>query len=166
MTAVNLGPSGGPGGNGGVTVTDDADFLNGRDANGQLIVPADSKVAHVQLSFDNNHQAVSAIRFSHNSSKGLQDLPQHGVFGGTIFTIDPLLGHITRISGTYDRFVSSITIETDNPDVPPLTVPPTGATGPAQYDYTAPDGFEIVGFFGRQGTLIDAMGVVLRAKSA
>ena len=39
-----------------------------------------------------------------------------------------------------------------------------GPGGTAEYTYEAPPGFEIVGFYGRSGDLVDAMGVVLRAR--
>jgi hypothetical protein len=146
------GPSGGTGGNSGDTDSDEG-FLE-----------VGTRVARVLVSFDStNHHAVEGIQFTHLRNNGsLLDLPHHGGFGGEQTNFDLASNeHIRKISGTYDRFVTSITIETDNPDHRTTL----GDASGAKYEYDAPPGFEIVGFFGRSGTLIDAMGVVLRPRT-
>lgn len=145
------GPSGGTGGNSGVTDSDEP-FLE-----------PSTRVARVVVSHDNSHDAVGVIQFTHVRANGtLLDLPQHGAFGGDQQDFDLASNeHITKISGTYDRFVKSITIETSNPNHQLTVGHPVGA---GQYAYEAPSGFEIVGFYGRSGTLVDAIGVVLRAR--
>jgi Jacalin-like lectin domain len=147
------GPSGGPGGNSGETDSDEGFLEQG------------TRVVRVLLSFDDtNHHAVEGIQFTHLRSNGtLLDLPHRGGFGGsqTLFDLDRN-EHVTKISGRYNKFVNSITIETDNP-VPHSVSVGAGRDGDGEYTYQAPLGFEIVGFFGRSGSLVDAMGVVLRA---
>ena len=137
------GPSGGPGGNSGLTVSDE-DFLS-----------AGTELERVRFSFDLDHQALRSIQFTHfGNDVGIVDLPHHGGFGPEETDFDLHNAHIGRISGTYDKFVTSIEIETDNPAV---GLPFQGFSGDtsAQYTYEAPPGFEIVGFFGRSGDLID-----------
>jgi hypothetical protein len=146
------GPSGGPGGNSGDTDSDEG-FLE-----------LGTRVVRVLLSFDdNNHHAVEGIQFTHLRNNGsLLDLPHHGGFGGsqTLFDLDRN-EHIVKISGRYNKFVTSATVETDTART--ISVG-TGGGGDGEYTYEAPPGFEIVGFFGRSGTLVDAIGVVLRAR--
>jgi Jacalin-like lectin domain len=146
------GPSGGTGGNSQDTDSDEGFLEPG------------TRVARVLLSFDDGHDAVEGIQFTHLRNNGsLLDLPHHGGFGGDQIFFDLARNeHIIKISGKYGRFVNSITIETDNPAHPPITVGGTGGEG--KYTYEAPPGFEIVGFYGRSGSLVDAIGVVLRAK--
>jgi hypothetical protein len=143
------GPSGGSGGNSGDTDSDEGFLQPG------------TRVARVVLSHDNSHNAVEGIQFTHVRHDGtLLDLPHHGGFGGDQQDFDLVSNeHIVQISGTYDRFVNSITVATDIGHQ--LTV--GNPVGAGAYTYQAPPGFEIVGFFGRSGTLVDAIGVVLRA---
>ena len=88
--------------------------------------------------------------------------PTHGSDDGTqsVFTLQPG-EYITGISGKYGRFVDSIQIHTN------LRVSPRygGSGGSAEYIYEAPSGWEIAGFCGRSGDVIDAIGVVLRKQS-
>jgi Jacalin-like lectin domain len=144
------GPSGGTGGNSGDTDSDEG-----------LLEPG-TRVARVELGHDVSHGAVGRIQFTHLRNNGtILDLPNHGGFGGEQLTFDlDREEHIIKISGTYDKFVRSITVETNNP-VKQLTV--GNQVGAGKYTYEAPSGFEIVGFYGRSGALVDAIGVVLRA---
>jgi Jacalin-like lectin domain len=146
------GPSGGTGGNSQVTDSDEGFLEPG------------TRVARVLLSHDRPHNVVGAIQFTHIRSNGsLLDLPHHGGFGGDQTLIDLERNeHIIKISGKYGQFVNSITIQTDNPARSPIFVGGPGGAG--EYTYEVPPGFEIVGFYGRSGDLVDAMGVVLRAK--
>jgi hypothetical protein len=142
------GPSGGTGGNSGDTDSDEG-----------LLEPG-TRVARVELGHDNSHDAVGRIQFTHVRNNGsIHDLPNHGGFGGEQQNFDLDGEHIIKISGTYDRFVRSITVETNNPAKQITVGNPVGA---GKYTYEAPSGFEIVGFYGRSGTLVDAIGVVLR----
>jgi hypothetical protein len=143
------GPSGGTGGNSGNTDSDEGFLEPG------------TRVARVVLSQDKSHEAVEGIQFTHVRQNGtLLDLPHHGGFGGAQQDFDLARNeHIIKISGTYENFVKSVTIETNNP-THQITV---GYQVGAVYTYEAPPGFEIVGFYGRSGTLVDAIGVVVRA---
>jgi len=150
-----LGPSGGTGGNSGDT-----------DSDAGFIQPL-SRVTNVLLTFDDtNHHALESVRFVHDGATGL--LPHHGGAAHEETNVHLNLDeHITKISGTYNKdgdkgpFVTSVQIETTT-GANNTTVPPGGVTDGAKYTYAAPDNFEIVGFFGRSGSLIDAIGVVVR----
>jgi hypothetical protein len=86
----------------------------------------------------------------------------HGTFKGTMHTFTLQQGeYITGISGKYGRFVDSIQIHTNRRVSPRYG----GPGGSAEYIYEAPNGWEVAGFCGRSGDVIDAIGVVLRKHS-
>ena len=70
--------------------------------------------------------------------------------------------YITGISGRYGTFVDSIIIQTN---LGRVSSSYGGPGGSAEYIYEVPSGWEIAGFCGRQGDVIDAIGVVLRKHS-
>jgi hypothetical protein len=67
---------------------------------------------------------------------------------------------IISISGQFSAQVDSIRIQTTK-KVSPLF---GGEGGAGAYIYEAPPGAEIVGFFGRAGEALDAIGVILRRR--
>jgi hypothetical protein len=165
MPLFVFGPSGGTGGDSGVTDSDVDDFE--AEAQG-----AQTRVLQVEV---RGGDFVDAIQFIHLFTSGPQNgtplsLPQHGGNGGDkhILEVGSLerKEHIVKISGKYgqsffatDLLVHSVKIETDQGQK--LEVGGTG--GNADYTYEAPPGFEIMGFYGRSGEFVDAMGVVMRA---
>lgn len=62
------------------------------------------------------------------------------------------------MSGKYGNRVDSIVIRTNQGNV----LAKGGFGGPGEYKYTANAQFSIVGFKGRSGNVIDAIGVVYR----
>jgi hypothetical protein len=106
-------------------------------------------------------ELVDSVQITHiRPNDTLLDLPHHGGFGGGQQLLDLNVGErITQIDGRYGQLADSINIRTNQGRV----LSGGGGGGVDGYVYQAPSGFEIVGFFGRSGELMDAIGVVLRA---
>lgn len=147
-----FGPSGGTGGNSGVTDSD-VDQLN-------LLNPPSSPPSRVERVEVFGGEFIDAIQFFHESSDGVsKPFVQHGGPGGDEHQLNLAREeHITKISGRYGEFVDFIVMETDKDQ----KIEAGGAGGLGQYAYEAPPDFEIVGFYGRSGEFVDAVGVVLR----
>lgn len=180
MPLFRLGPSGGPGG------TNTFDDFEPVDTD--VRVPPDiSRVVLVEVAAlkpDEDKKTagphpgvIHGIRVQHivDSPADSFFLEQHGQFmtGRNPHQVTVPRGqHIKRIEGktdiTGEPFVTELRIGLGNQsggDVgdPILFGQPN--PDPAQrteFKYEAPTGFAIVGFFGREGTLIDAIGVILR----
>ena len=156
-----FGPSGGTGG--GVTDNDEI-TLNDELALDPLL---ETRMIKVELHHDvdeDHGPVVTSVEFTHLKTAGpkkdtLLSLPRHGVGNGGEEKLDiNREEHIVHISGTYGRFVNSITIKTNQN----REVSAGEGGGQGEYTYEAPEGFEIVGFHGRSGEFVDAMGVVMR----
>jgi hypothetical protein len=89
------------------------------------------------------------------------DLPAHGGPGGTLNDIALQRGEFVKtIRGKYGALVDSMTIVTNF-----RTYGPFGGTGGSNdYSYSAPVGSEIIGFTGRSGALLDAVGVMITTR--
>jgi hypothetical protein len=89
----------------------------------------------------------------------LVDLDPHGGSGGGQQSLDLRADErITQIDGRYGQLVDSINIRTNQGRV----LSGGGGGGVQGYLYQAPPGLQIVGFFGRSGAVMDAIGIVLR----
>jgi len=88
-----------------------------------------------------------------------QDLGQHGICGGNfdVFTL-PDNDFITSVTGVSGDRVESIEFETWLGGCARFG----GPGGFKNYEFHAPPGLEIFGFFGRSGDEIDAIGVYMR----
>ena len=126
--------------------------------NDESLLQAGTRVARVVI---RTGALVDSVEITHARPNGsLVDLPHHGGFGGGEQRLDLNIGErITQIDGRYGQLVDSINIRTTQNRV----LSGGGDGGVDGYVYQAPPGFEIVGFFGRSGELMDAIGVVLRA---
>ena len=84
--------------------------------------------------------------------------PQHGGDGGhlDIFTLASD-EYITEVSGRYGRYVDSLTIQTNKGQIGHWG----GSGGVQDFDFQAPSGYAIVGFWGRSGAYVDAIGVIV-----
>jgi hypothetical protein len=144
-TAV-LGPSGGTGG---------GPFFDP--------APGNDRVARVTI---HSGDFLEAVQMTLEKPDGtLHTLPHHGGSGGSEANLD--LGaaeHIIKITGRFNQFVNHIKIITDGGFVgaPQRTLEGGRQGGGADFELDAPPGFEIVGFIGRSGTIIDAIGVIVR----
>lgn len=88
-------------------------------------------------------------------------LPLHGSDSGTLQTITLERGEtIEQISGKYGVTVDSILIRTNARTLGPFG----GSGGAADYIYMAPTGHEIIGFIGRSGSVVDAIGVIITSR--
>lgn len=101
---------------------------------------------------------IDAIQIAYENSLGeIIEQPQHGGNGGgkDTFLLDDD-EYIIEISGRFGQFVDSLLIETNKR----RSCRYGGNGGGAEYSYRAPDGYGIVGFIGRDGDYIDAIGVI------
>lgn len=106
---------------------------------------------------------IAALQVTYEGRSGvLHEMPRHGSVRGTSERIAlDTDEYITAVTGKYTDRVNSIQIITNKQQLPPI-----GSLTGATYLYQAPDGEEIVGFCGRVGTEIDAIGVILRKRKA
>ncbi|MCP4687825.1 MAG: hypothetical protein GY859_07225 [Desulfobacterales bacterium] len=136
-----MGPSGGLGG------------VYFHDSN----VPGDSRVSEVRV---RHGSWIDAIQIFHVQNNRTIAMNKHGGDGGRFSSFK--LGdddYIKAIGGGYGRFVQSIRIYTNNGSSRTY-----GSGGKANYYYEAPRGYEIVGFLGRSGAFLDAVGVIVRER--
>jgi hypothetical protein len=118
-----------------------------------------SKVVEIRVS---HGRVIEGIQIAYEMSDGTRHpLRMHGGAGGPleVFTLHRD-EYITGIGGRYGDFVDSLQIRTNKQ----RTTHFGGNGGTADYVYEAPEGTEIVGFCGRSGDVIDAIGVILRAR--
>jgi hypothetical protein len=144
MATFRYGPSGG---RGGYEFSDDALLEEG------------SKVVAVNI---RSKRLVDAIQIVYRSANGaVHPLEFQGGPGGDLlpFPLDDD-EFITGISGRYGVVVDSIRIHTNKQTSNRFG----GDGGVSEYRYDAPDGAEIVGFFGRAADVIDAIGVIIRSR--
>jgi hypothetical protein len=141
-TLYALGPVGGSGG--------DNAFQDGVPDSGtptQLIIRSGAAIDGVQMVLN-----IGALGY-------------HGGSGGSQNVINLASDeYITGISGTAGYFldwgvyiVLQLTVQTNK-----ASYGPYGAGGGDVFNLTVPGGYEIVGFFGRHGTLLDSLGVLYR----
>jgi hypothetical protein len=141
------GPSGGDGGN---------HYSDGTEA-GQFSTD-DHKLVEVRI---RSGAFIDAIQTVYEDSIGNKIVSaQHGGNGGKLITFKLALGeYITRISGMYGWVVNTLLIETNKGRAQGWGNP--GGLG--TYNYTAPPGTSIHGFFGKSGLYLDAIGVILKS---
>jgi hypothetical protein len=144
MPSKKLGPSGG---SGGAVFTDD---LN-----------VSEKVKSVRVRVTPGLATISAVQLIVENGTSTRALNEHGGSVGTVeeFFLDDD-EFITEIRGRYGLVVDSVEFETSKQ----LSHRFGGNGGNADYIYQAPDGFEIVGFHGKSGLAIDALGVIMRPR--
>ncbi len=106
---------------------------------------------------------IDSVQFIHKSNTGkIIPLVKHGGDGGRVYSFTLNNNeYITGISGKYSRFVDSIRIHTSFGRTSQRY---GGGGGYVNYSYKAPPGTEIIGFFGRKGALIDAIGILYRKR--
>jgi jacalin-like lectin domain-containing protein len=141
-----LGSSGGVGGN----------YFSDGQAGGQFS-SGDRRLTEVRI---RSGVFIDAIQLVYEDVIGQKIIsPMHGGTGGTLSVFKLAPGeYITRISGKYGWYIDHLLIETNKGKAKGWG----GTGGSANYTYTAPPGSSIHGFFGRSGTFIDAIGVILK----
>jgi hypothetical protein len=143
MATRKCGPSGGAGG---VEFTDD-------------VLPEDCQVVEVRIYAQ---QRVHGVQIIHETCDGgYHPFPIHGSAAGELHVIRLAADEfIVRISGRFGAQVDSMRIHT-NKQISPLL---GGDGGGGVYLYEVPSGSEIVGFWGRAGNGLNAIGVILRGR--
>jgi hypothetical protein len=143
MITKKCGPSGGTGGE---EFTDD-------------IPPEVDQVVEVRIYAQ---QQVHAVQIVHKTADGRhQPFPVHGSITGKPHVLRLAADEfIVGIRGRFGAQVDSICIIT-NKQVSPLF---GGEGGNGAYIYEASPGSEIVGFYGRAGDSLNAIGVILRRR--
>jgi len=96
------------------------------------------------------------------SYSGTNDIPygsyKMGGSGGAESIIQFSSGeYITQVVGWYGKYVSNFTFWTNKNSYPSY-----GTSAPVNFEYSAPPGYEIIGFWGGAGKYVDRIGVVIR----
>lgn len=141
-----LGPSGGP---------------SGRWFEDKGIPPASrTQVIAVHVSGGKQVDRVKIVHASLSPEFRAPAFRAHGGGGGTerVFELGPG-EHLVAISGRYGDVVDSLVLHTS---AGRQSVRYGGEGGGGRFRYEAPPGYEIAGFFGKAGSRLDAIGVVLR----
>ena len=103
---------------------------------------------------------IDAIQLVSETPDGtIVEFPKRGGGGGTraVFSLKAD-EYITGIDGRYANMVDSLKIYTNKRE----SVRFGGAGGERDYRYKAPEGVEVVGFWGLSAELLDAIGVIFR----
>lgn len=145
MASKKLGPSGG---SGGAVFTDD-------------LIDTSEKIKSVRVRVTPGIATIGSVQLIVENGTSTRALNEHGGAIGTVeeFFLDDD-EFITEIKGRYGLVVDSIEFETSKQ----LSHRFGGNGGNADYVYQAPDGFEIVGFHGKAGVAVDALGVIMRPR--
>ena len=136
---ITLGPSGGYGG---------SPFVDS--------VPSGAAATEILIRSGANVDALQMVLQLPNGQ--IEYMNRHGGDGGGADTFDLRdREYITAIGGRYGQYVDSIQFYTNMR----ISTIYGGSGGDADYYYEAPAGWRIVGFYGRSGDYVDAIGVVL-----
>ena len=139
MSKIIFGPSGGVGGH---PYDDSPPYENARVS--ELRVWSGSCVDAMQLVLDIDGENCEYIK--------------HGGNGGNLgiirLTYDE---HITEVYGRYGSYVDSLSLRTNKGQIRRFG----GQGGHSEFIFTAPQGYCIIGFWGRAGHILDALGVHL-----
>ena len=142
------GPSGGGGGG---EFNDERQLI-------ELKLPANHKVTRVVIRTGEVVDSVQILHIPLIIIPSSTFTPTEGIGGGEQSLELGPDEHITQIDGRYGLLVDSINIRTSRDRV----LSGGGSGGVQGYLYQAPPGLQIVGFFGRSGARVDAIGIVLR----
>jgi hypothetical protein len=128
----------------------------GNEFNDEPFVKAGSSVVAVHI---RSGSTVDSVQMSLRNSGGPYDLPKRGGNGGQPQTFRLQQGEfIKRIFGRCGSEVDHIHIVTNLGEIGDGG----GDGGDKNYEYEAPAGSQIVGFFGRSDVRVDAIGVVYK----
>jgi hypothetical protein len=128
---------------------------------GDDYLPPRSKVIEVRV---RAATVIDSIQIIHETAGGERHpMEVHGGSGGAeqVFLLDRD-EYITGIRGKCGALVDSLQVLTNNAGHPSDMYGAEG--GGLEYEYHAPPGYEIVGFFGRAEDKIDAIGVIMRRR--
>jgi Jacalin-like lectin domain len=126
------------------------------------VAPAGARIAGLIIRSGGPRNVVVAIQVYYVSPTGQVTFgDRHGGGAGDEENISLQAGEFfTQISGRYGQFLDSLTVETSGgPNGPRRFGRFGGLGGSEDYEFPEVNGQEIIGFFGRAGTLVDALGV-------
>jgi hypothetical protein len=133
------------------------------------MAPPGTRIAGLFINHGGSRNIIIGIQliYVNTTNGGLTFGEQHGGVEGTQARIGLQAGEFfTQISGRFGRFVDSLTIETSGGPNGPQRYPSEGRFGglggTEDYEFPEVNGQEIIGFLGKSGTLIDAIGVRTR----
>jgi len=131
----------------------------GVDFNDEPFISRGSGVVEVRI---RSGSRVDAVQMLLQDPKGNQyELPWHGGGGGQPHTFRMNPGQfVTKIYGRYGSGVDHIHVVTNLGEIGDGG----GDGGGADYVYEVPDRYQIVGFYGRSGDKIDAIGIVYQPR--
>ncbi len=143
MSKIIFGPSGGIGGH----PFDDTPPLENTELR-ELRIWSGSCVHAIQCILDQDGENIEHIK--------------HGGSSGNLATMHLAHGeYITEVYGRYGSYIDSLSLRTNQGQIRRFG----GQGGHSDFIYSVPQGFAIIGFWGRAGTIIDAIGVhVLKIK--
>ncbi len=104
---------------------------------------------------------IDSIEITYITENKVTKSDRHGGGGGdkNVFNLDDD-EYIIKISGKYGNKVDSLIIQTNK-----RTLKKCGKDGgDVNFSYEAPEGMEIIGFFGHAGDTLDSIGVIIRIK--
>lgn len=137
MSSAVLGPSGGVGGQ----PFDDEPTEDGARLR-EIRVWAGNTIDAVQLVVEIEGQTI--------------ERPKHGGAGGNLGIVRLADDeYVTEIYGRYGSYIEQLSIRTNNGQTGRFG----GRGGANEFLYVAPDGYKIVGLWGRAGRILDAIGV-------
>jgi hypothetical protein len=127
-------------------------------------IPDGARIVEVRV---RSGARIDAIQVVYETADGeICPSPQHGESGGDLHTLQLGKGEfIVKISGRFGARVDSINIVTEgSKKSDSLGFHAGGTGGDEDYNYEAPPGMEIIGFHGRAGQEVDAIGVIIRSR--
>jgi len=104
---------------------------------------------------------IDSIQIIYNVNGTIKKGEKHGGNGGSLHRFELIEGeYIVGISGRYGGKIDSLIIHTNKRSSPRYG----GKSGYSEYAYFAPPCAEIIGFVGRSGWYLDAIGVIMKNK--
>ena len=127
------------------------------------IVPPGARITEIRI---HSGERIDAIQVIYAGADGRPiEMPRHGGSGGGLEVLRLGRGeYINEIKGRYGARLDSLTIGVEGKRADWTGFHAGGSGGSADFRYQAPYGMEIIGFRGRSGAELDAIGVVLRKR--
>lgn len=134
----------------------------GAEWNEQARLPSiENHVAQIIVMAGDFIDGISFVNTYPNRS-GLWQSYWHGGTGGNVYPFEiPKGERLVAITGTYGEFVNQIQFITSSGK---SSIMYGGTKGPVKYYYRAAPGCEIIGFHGRSGQYLDAIGPIIKCK--
>jgi hypothetical protein len=130
-------------------------------------IPSGARIAELRV---HSGDWIDGLQIVYIAATGERvEMPPVGGSGGGLTSLQ--LGttqYIRKIYGRYGTYVDHLSIETEGSKASGEGAGPDfdagGGGGGADYTYEVPPGMQIVGFYGRAGQYLDAIGVIVRPR--